>query len=366
MNCKQILLLSLLYIASTSLHGETPTVTESKTKLQALESKMSSLQQSLKVIHHQRASLTHELEQTEKEMSNTLRQLNLIQRNVLENKQQIEHLNQEIKALQQQMNTQQIELAKQLRARYKMGEYQPIKWLLNQENPYAMSQLFSFYRYLIKSRQAVIEQFLETQRHLAEQQKKLNAESEKQAFLEQQIKDHQIQLTEHKRYHAALVQSLDKDILNKQQSLQEAQRNKENLSRLIQTLTQQGLTTRHYPLIQIRRHLQKPVSEASIEKINQGLMFYTSEGAPVTAVSPGKVVFCDWLKGYGLLLILDHGAGYMSLYAHNQALLKQKGEVVDKGERIALVGHSGGIKKSGLYFEVRRNGKAIPPLQWLS
>lgn len=100
--------------------------------------------------------------------------------------------------------------------------------------------------------------------------------------------------------------------------------------------------------------------------MNQGVTFFADEGTAVTAVYPGKVVFSDWLKGYGLLLIIDHGQGVMTLYAHNQSLFKSKGQTVFQNEQVASVGHSGGIKQNGLYFEIRLRGKAVPPLSWLS
>ena len=100
--------------------------------------------------------------------------------------------------------------------------------------------------------------------------------------------------------------------------------------------------------------------------MNQGVTFFAKEGEPVVSVYAGKVVFSDWLKGYGLLLIVDHGMGFMTLYAHNQSLFKRKGDPVLQGEQIASIGHSGGLKQNGLYFEVRHRGKAIPPLEWLS
>jgi septal ring factor EnvC (AmiA/AmiB activator) len=96
------------------------------------------------------------------------------------------------------------------------------------------------------------------------------------------------------------------------------------------------------------------------------MFFLAQEGAPVTAVLPGKVVFSDWLNGYGLLLIIDHGQGMMSLYAHNESLFKSKGTLVKPGEQIATVGHTGGIRENGLYFELRSRGKVIPPRQWLA
>jgi len=364
----KFILITLLYSAAHLTHAETTSVKDTKAQLEQLKDKMTALRQTLHDVHDKREKITEELASTEKEISNTVRQLAIIQQNIAEKQQQILVLKQLIETLNHQMATQRELLAKHLRSRYKIGEYQPIKWLLNQENPYAISRLFTYYHYVVKARQNTINQVTETQTRLTQNQEKLNQETQKQALLENQVKEHQEQLSQNKRYHAELMQSLDKDIQSKQQTMDEFQRNKNNLSQLINTLTQQGLTTRHYPLIQMRRHLQKPVetSLANIEKINQGIIFYAPEGTPVQAVSPGKVVFCDWLKGYGLLLIIDHGAGYMTLYAHNQALFKNKGEFVDKGEKIAIVGHSGGINKTGLYFEVRHGGKAISPLQWLS
>jgi septal ring factor EnvC (AmiA/AmiB activator) len=118
----------------------------------------------------------------------------------------------------------------------------------------------------------------------------------------------------------------------------------------------------------MRKKLPLPIHTAhkSLTTMNQGVTFFADEGTMVTAVYPGKVVFSDWLKGYGLLLIIDHGQGYMTLYAHNQSLFKRKGESVLQNEQIASVGHSGGIKQNGLYFEIRDKGKAVPPLGWLS
>jgi murein hydrolase activator len=100
--------------------------------------------------------------------------------------------------------------------------------------------------------------------------------------------------------------------------------------------------------------------------MNQGITFFAAEGTPVYAVYSGKIVFSDWLNGYGLLLIIDHGQGFMTLYAHNQSLFKRKGSTVGTGEQIAAVGHSGGIKQNGLYFEVRKHGKTVSPREWLS
>ena len=360
--------LALFCCTTITAISEASSVLETKTQLKQLENKMTVLEQTMHVVHNKREALNLEIARSEKEISNTVRQLATIQHNINEKQQQIQILKQLIDTLNHQMVTQRELLAKHIRARYKIGEYQPVKWLLNQENPYAISRLLTFYQYVVKARQTTLTQVMETQARLNRNQEKLNQETQQQLLLENQVKQHQAQLNQNKRYHAALILSLDKDFNNKQHTMQDYQHNKGQLSQLINSLTQQGLTTRQYPLTKIRRHLPKPVttSHDNMKKINQGLIFYAAEGTPVSAVYSGKVVFSDWLKGYGLLLIIDHGAGYMTLYAHNQALFRQKGEFVDQGEKIATVGHTGGLQKNGLYFEVRRSGKTIPPLEWLA
>ena len=97
----------------------------------------------------------------------------------------------------------------------------------------------------------------------------------------------------------------------------------------------------------------------------KGLFIRAGSGSPVKALGPGQVVFADWLRGFGNLIIVDHGDGYMSLYGNNETLLKQEGETVAAGDTIANVGNSGGNAESGLYFEVRYQSRAIDPLQWI-
>jgi murein hydrolase activator len=98
---------------------------------------------------------------------------------------------------------------------------------------------------------------------------------------------------------------------------------------------------------------------------SEGVVIAAAAGAEVTAVADGKVVFADWMNGYGLILIVDHGGGVMSLYAHNDALLRDPGDSVRRGEPVARVGTSGGQGRPALYFELRRDGKPVDPRSWL-
>ncbi|MEE7546943.1 peptidoglycan DD-metalloendopeptidase family protein, partial [Xanthomonas sp. Kuri4-1] len=98
---------------------------------------------------------------------------------------------------------------------------------------------------------------------------------------------------------------------------------------------------------------------------SNGVLIGAPAGTPITAVADGTVVFSDWMTGYGMILIVDHGNGYMSLYAHNDTLLRDAGATVKRGEAVAKVGNSGGQGTPGLYFELRRNGQPVDPSSWL-
>jgi septal ring factor EnvC (AmiA/AmiB activator) len=97
----------------------------------------------------------------------------------------------------------------------------------------------------------------------------------------------------------------------------------------------------------------------------KGIVIDGAEGDPVNTIAPGRVLYADWLRGFGLVAIVDHGEGYMSVYGRNQALLKNVGDSVIAGDTISLVGNSGGQAQPGLYFEIRHKGKALNPSQWL-
>lgn len=351
--------------------GATPApspVLQTQTKLKQLDAQINNLKQTLATAHDKRGVLNQELSGTEKQIGEGIHRLRSIQNDIKSKEQKIAELHAKAELLNKQLATQQQLLANHVRARYQMGEYQPLKWILTQDDPYKISRILTYYQYIIKSRQELIDKIGETRTNLSENKDKLNNELAENQKLHNQLSQHQQQLEQNKRYHTTLIESLNNDIQNKQHDLQEFEKDKANLSRLLKSLSQQSVVQSSKPFIQMRKKLPLPVQNAqrSLRRMNQGVTFFADEGAVVTAVYPGKVVFSDWLKGYGLLLIIDHGQGFMTLYAHNQSLFKHKGQTVRQNEQIASVGHSGGIKQNGLYFEIRLRGKAVPPLDWLS
>ena len=368
MPSKSCLFFIFLLLFTFQTFAKNTNINQTKAELALIEKKMSLLQQTLNHAEDKRGLLTKELGHTEQKINTSLSQLQRTTLTMQSTKNKITNLQAQKNLLNNKLSIQQNLLKEHIRARYAMGEYQPIKWLINQNHLYEINRVLTYYQYIIKSREHLITEMRETQHNLAVNQEKLHRELVKQEELQQQLNRHQQQLTKEKLYSTNTIQSLQKDIQDKQQALKDFQRNKENLSRLLKTLALESAVQTNYSFVYMKKKLPRPVNTDShrLEKLNQGVVFFANEGQEVDAVSPGTVVFSDWLNGYGLLLIIDHGRGFMTLYAHNKSLLRQKGDVVKQGEEIATVGHSGGIKQNGLYFEIRQRGKAISPLKWLS
>lgn len=369
---KFVKLSGLIFLSATLFHNahsaENTTVLQTQNKLKALDVQINKLKQTLASANDKRGVLNQELASTEKQIGNGVQQLRTIQRGMQDRQHTIQGLQQKVKGLNQQLATQQQLLTQHLAARYKTGEYEPLKLIITQNEPYSINRLLTYYQYIIHSRQQIIDEIAITRKNLTVNEESLQNELNEQQALQQQLQTHQHQLEQNKQYHTAVIQTLNKEIQNKQHTLSEVEQNKANLAQLLKTLALQSVTQPKQPFLQMRHKLPKPVhvDRKAISRMNQGVTFFAGEGTPVSAVYPGKVVFSDWLNGYGLLLIIDHGQGFMTLYAHNQSLFKHKGTNVAQGEQIAAVGHSGGIKQNGLYFEVRQRGKAVSPLDWLS
>ena len=115
----------------------------------------------------------------------------------------------------------------------------------------------------------------------------------------------------------------------------------------------------------IRGQIQRHFGQRKHAGINwKGILINSASGEPINSINSGQVVFADWLNGFGWVIVIDHGKGFMSLYGHAQTLLKDVGDLVTRGETVALVGQSGGQSSSGLYFEIRHKGSAVDPVKW--
>ena len=359
-------------VCSLSQNGfaQQTTLLQTKDKLKQLNDKITRLKQTLSHSEDKRGILNHELGDAEKQIGTCIQKINTTQQTIALKQQNIASLQQRLKVLNNELTTQQNLLAQHVRARYKMGEYRPLIIALNQPDWYKINRLVTFYQYLVQKRQDVIDSIIQMQKDIAHDQASLEQEIKAQQHLQEQMRALRENLEQSKNYHQIVIKSLNQEIQSQQHTLSEFEQDRANLARLLQALVRESqvVVRPAQPFPGMRHKLPYPVavSRNAIQRMNQGDTFLAAEGTAVKAVYPGRVVFSDWLKGYGLLLIIDHGQGFMTLYAHNQALFQAKGAQVAAGEKIATIGHSGGLRQNGLYFEVRQRGKAVSPLEWLS
>ena len=340
-----------------------------KSQLGQLEERMLNIKQQLTSDQNSRNKLYQKLAHTEKKISSDLHELHLLTPQIAQKKKDIEDITQKINILNQQLKQQEITLANHVRARHKLGVIRPWQWLLHQDTPRTLSRLFVFYHYLFQADQHIIEQVRETSTRLSKTQAALSEEQESLQALQDKITLRQKRLNLMKQKQQTLIQTLSQQIQTKHEQLKTFRRDKARLQSLVKKLSLRPQKHTRTPALKLEgKRLKSPLEKAFKETkpLNQGMVFMANEGTPVLSVLPGKVVFSDWLKGYGLLLIIDHGDGVMSLYAHNASLFATLGTSVKQGEQIATVGHTGGLRENGLYFEVRRRGRAVPPREWMS
>lgn len=279
---------------------------------------------------------------------------------------------QQITALK--LNIQQDALAHQLRAAWQLGSKNALKILLNQENPGTANRHWLYYKTLNEARTALIQ---DIQHNLALLQTTVLATKAHQQKLKKLLADKEWQQKRQQRmlrFRQQLITALGSQNQDKQQQIETLITNQNALQETISRLKQRDITLTGLSFNQLRNKLSWPVNgslmtsygsltDNSSQRSN-GIVIKAPMGTPVHAIYAGKVVFADWLRGFGLLIIINHGHQYMSLYARNQTAHVKPGQWVQTGDVIARTGNSGGYNNPGLYFEVRQNGTPVNPAVW--
>jgi len=268
------------------------------------------------------------------------------------------------------------DLARQLRAAYLMGHDEPLKLLLNQRDPGEVSRMLAYYGYFGRLRARQMDLLKDDVARIADLSAKIDAEDAELARLEGQQKDQLGQLQKARQQRGRVLASLEKESRSRAAQLEQLQKQRQALEDLVNKLaraTESVPFDANAPFSRARGTLPWPVAgsiavdfgEAMAGGLrSKGIEIEAPRGADVRAVHEGRVLFADWVNGSGLLIILDHGNGYFSLYGHNEQLYRKKLDTVQAGETIATVGDSGGRKTPGLYFEITRASKPVDPHAW--
>jgi murein hydrolase activator len=345
-------------------------------ELQAVKSEIERITRQVSAEQVERDRLTNELRSSELSVGKLRDALSEVRRERAERAARRAALAAEQRAREAQVQHNRAALAGQLRAAYLIGRQEPLKLLLNQKDPALAGRMFAYYSYFGRARAGQIKLIEDDMQRIAELDGELDAEDQQLAELEkrQRAQLHELEQARTQRTH--VLASLEAQSHTRAQNLERLRSQQAGLEKLLRELR---TAVERFPLegndafARLRGKLAWPVSGRLVARFGDaraggvhwdGVLVATERGAPVKAVCQGRVIYADWLPGLGLLTIVDHGDGYLSLYGHNERLYKAAGEPVAAGEPIAAAGDSGGSSRPELYFEIRKGGKPVDPRPW--
>ena len=352
---------------------------DARQQLETLKADMAALGTELKQEQQQRSSLQQALGQSEIAIGTIQTSIKQTRKELRQVDSQLQNLHAQKQELLIAKGQQQASITRELQTAYQMGRQSQMKILLNQEEPGALARSMAYYEYFYEARKSHIKSYLDILEQIESLQPDIESTAAQLQVTQTTLNQQRQQLEAGKKERQQLLARLNTRIASKDQRLQQMSADREELEQLLLAIEEAVASivapATYQNFSELKGGMPWPVegkpgnrygSKRSGSLNWQGLSIPAREGTTVAAIHHGRVVFADWFRGSGLLLIIDHGDGYMSLYAHNQALLREVGEWVNTGAPITTVGNSGGQSQAALYFEIRENGKPTNPGSWLS
>ncbi|RLA17623.1 MAG: peptidase M23 [Gammaproteobacteria bacterium] len=376
--CRFLLVLLLCLQVSFS-HAEALSK-EAKSKQQALrqvQKKIQVIQKSLGILEKEEGSLSAQLKIVERRYGKVAGAIRDLNRQVLKQDRRLKSVQKERDSQKELVKLQSSALEKQIVSAYAIGKDEKLKLLLNSEDPARNSRLLVYYDYLNRARLQRLQEIQKGLSELRQIEKKHLIESERLGQLLSQKKREQKRLDSTRQERKLILVSLKKELGSQDRQLQQLKEDEGQLQKLIASLHEAMEQfpveiAQNKPFAKQKGKLAWPLKGRISQRFGSkresgrwsGMLLAAKEGVDVRTIAGGRVAYADWLRGYGLLTIIDHGDGYMSLYAFSQSLYREVGDWVGAGERIASVGYSGGRTKPALYFEIRKKGKPVNPVKW--
>lgn len=377
-------------------------------ELKALRGRIDELQKDIAKKETSKSEVADDLKESEKEISETNRTLSELALEQKEAAGELAALQSKTGTLKTNVTKHQADLEKLIKNQYQSGGDDALKLILSGKDPAQVSRHMHYYAYLAKARAESIQSLRSDIAQLKLAEDETRATAKELADLQAEEGRQKQKLLSERQKRKNLLDKISGQIKNQKREVGKLKQDEARISQLVERLakmlaqkkkkstksaakaTAPENVKRGAPAIQndeepddsfrgtafasLRGKLKLPVRGELANRYGspregggltwKGLFIRAAEGAGVKAVADGRVVFADWLRGFGNLMILDHGGGYMSLYGNNESLLKQVGTTIKPGDTIASVGNSGGNAESGLYFELRHQGKTLDPLPW--
>ena len=329
-----------------------------------------------------RSSQSAELENLQRieiEMSTLNRSVDDIEQRLAETQSEIATLSAQSAALEAEKSAQNAILEQAVKTAYMAGNRGALELLLNQQDNSKSARMLHYHRLFTQSQLSSIAEFQDTLDELAALDLRLDSKATELAAEQSALSTALSKLTETKQQRELALAQLHEQIAARGSELEQLEIDQLQLQELIEEINRAvadiPAAMERTPFASRRGTLQMPVNGQIIDRYGsrygqgdlrrQGVTIGIGEGTPVQAIHPGRVVFADWLRGTGLLVIVDHGEGYMSLYGANQALAREAGEWVNAGDIVATSG-LGAEQRPGIYFEIRHHGESLDPAAWFS
>ena len=371
-----------LWLAVAMLAVVTPALAEQQVtpgQIEDLKEEIADIDEWLADAEEDRSSLEQQLSGLEQEIGRLTRERRELRQQAREQQLRLTELGKEETELTRVLESQRDSLKKQIRAAWMEGDAPAVKVLLNEIDPDKIARTMTYYEYLSRDTIDRLEAFAANLRQLKETQKQVKAGRMRLAELEENVADRQQKLSSSKKEREQTLAALKTDISNRLSEREELEEDRKRLEKLLREVEEAiaNIPTPNEsdPFGSLKNKLPWPAegkvvrnfgdSYASGKLKHNGLLINTAEEGDVKAVHYGRVVFANWLRGFGLITILDHGDGYMTLYGHSSSLFTSPGDWVEAGEAIAQAGRTGGTNDPAVYFEVRHNGKPDNPRRWL-
>jgi septal ring factor EnvC (AmiA/AmiB activator) len=345
----------------------------------ALKDQISDIDEWLKDAEVDRSGLEQELVATERAINQLTRERRSLETRARQQKSRLDELQAQESELISTLDRQRESLKKQIRAAWMEGDAPAVKVLLNEIDPQTISRTMTYYEYLSRDTIQRLEDFNTTLEKLKVTQQSTQATQVELTQLQAQVAERQTQLKDRKQQRERTLAALKSDIRGRESERASLEADRSRLEKLLreveEAIARIPSPNESKPFKALKTKLPWPARGKVDHKFGDslaqgklkynGILITTDKESDVAAIHYGRVVFANWLRGFGLMTIVDHGDGFMSLYGHSSSLLKSPGDWVDAGETIAVAGRSGGTDDASVYFEIRYKGKPQNPQAWL-
>jgi len=367
-----------LLICHFPAYGQAASREDQEIRLEVLRTQIRDIKNNINTAREDTGSYLQELQSSEMAIAEASARLESLNDEIRDRAQKLEQLVGESLEQEKILASERSLLAEQVRVAYKTGRHDFLKLLLNQEDPGLIGRMIVFHDYHNKARTDRIREIQITLQNLESLRRKIDNESLALERLRREQSQKLDQLQAYRDTRTAVIQDLERFIATQDRELQNLQQEEHKLAELLDRLGKERTVVELYenlpPFSTLKGKLDWPAKGSIVTRYGStkkggklrwnGVRISAATGEEVIAVSAGKVIFADWFRNLGLLLIIDHGEGFMSLYGHNERLLKKAGDFVDTGEPVARMGNTGGQSETALYFEIREQGNPVNPGLW--